>query len=380
MRPSNAWIKELLPPHEPPCVSIYMPMERAKPPAGQINPRLFRELVERACAEMERAYRRKDCRAMSERIYSLIPEEGFWVGPRDAIAVFASPDLLRLVDLQQRVESFVSVADNFHVKPLIRMLEVDQRYQVLALTLHGVRIFAGDRDGLRELDSSRIPQNPETVSKMRLNHLVDSATDLATPDTQYPGEGTAPAGVPADRFMKAVDKAVWEHFSRDARLPLILVADEKPNVLFRSVTRNDYLAAEGSMHDPKGMDAARLHRETWRLVEPRFWREAQAIVDRYMAAKARQRGSSELQPVADAAVIGRVDTLLVDAARQIPGRLEPRDDGAGAEFIPAGLKDPAADDVLDDLAEMVLKADGAVLVLPPDMMPTTSGLAAIYRY
>jgi len=40
----------------------------------------------------------------------------------------------------------------------------------------------------------------------------------------------------------------------------------------------------------------------------------------------------------------------------------------------------ALDDVLDDLAEMVLKMDGQVLVLPRENMPTDSGVAAIYRY
>jgi hypothetical protein len=97
-----------------------------------------------------------------------------------------------------------------------------------------------------------------------------------------------------------------------------------------------------------------------------------------MAAQAHHRGSAELQPVADAAAVGRVDTLLVDAAKHIPGRLEPSD--AGVQVRPAEWNDPHADDVLDDLAEMVLRADGAVLVLPPEMMPTTTGLAAIYRY
>ena len=38
------------------------------------------------------------------------------------------------------------------------------------------------------------------------------------------------------------------------------------------------------------------------------------------------------------------------------------------------------DDVLDDLAEMVLKMDGQVYVLSSDQMPTDAGVAAVYRY
>ena len=37
-------------------------------------------------------------------------------------------------------------------------------------------------------------------------------------------------------------------------------------------------------------------------------------------------------------------------------------------------------DCLDDLAEMVLRMKGTVVVVPRERMPTESGLAAVYRY
>jgi hypothetical protein len=46
----------------------------------------------------------------------------------------------------------------------------------------------------------------------------------------------------------------------------------------------------------------------------------------------------------------------------------------------AQLDDGVADDLLDDLAELVLRQDGQVLVLPQVAMPSDTGVAAIYRY
>jgi hypothetical protein len=80
--------------------------------------------------------------------------------------------------------------------------------------------------------------------------------------------------------------------------------------------------------------------------------------------------------VARAAAQGHVGTLLVQGDVQIPG-IFLRDDG----FIaPAALDNPHADDVLNELAEIVLKQDGQVLILPKQAMPTDTGVAAIYRY
>jgi hypothetical protein len=36
--------------------------------------------------------------------------------------------------------------------------------------------------------------------------------------------------------------------------------------------------------------------------------------------------------------------------------------------------------VLDDIAELVLKNGGQVVVMPKDRMPTQTGAAAIYRF
>ena len=36
--------------------------------------------------------------------------------------------------------------------------------------------------------------------------------------------------------------------------------------------------------------------------------------------------------------------------------------------------------MLDDLAERVLKTGGEVIMVPPERMPSKTGLAAIYRF
>ena len=48
--------------------------------------------------------------------------------------------------------------------------------------------------------------------------------------------------------------------------------------------------------------------------------------------------------------------------------------------LPGDLSDPEMDDVLDDLAELVLRMKGDVVVVPAERMPSTTGAVAIYRY
>jgi hypothetical protein len=81
--------------------------------------------------------------------------------------------------------------------------------------------------------------------------------------------------------------------------------------------------------------------------------------------------------VAQAAVEGRIDRLVVDVDRAVPGRFD-----AATGRIEIARADEAAglDDLLDDLAAKALQTGSEVLVVPSDRMPSTTGIAAIYRY
>ena len=63
----------------------------------------------------------------------------------------------------------------------------------------------------------------------------------------------------------------------------------------------------------------------------------------------------------------------MDAGKLVPGGLD-HASGAVTFDDPAN---PKGDDLLDDLAEFVLRRGGEVVVAPSDRMPTRSGAAAI---
>ena len=93
-------------------------------------------------------------------------------------------------------------------------------------------------------------------------------------------------------------------------------------------------------------------------------------------ASAEGLGDDDIAQVARSVVGGRVATLLIEADREIPGRI----DAATGDIAFDNLAHPEVDDVLDDLGMSVLKMGGQVVIVPAERMPTKSGIAAIYRY
>jgi hypothetical protein len=100
------------------------------------------------------------------------------------------------------------------------------------------------------------------------------------------------------------------------------------------------------------------------------------LIEAYDEAASRNGGIEGVFGIAHAAVEGRVKTLFVEDNRQLPGKI---DEDTGIVVFD-DLAQPDVNDVLDDIARLVVKKGGTVIVLPTQYMPTNTGAAAILRY
>jgi hypothetical protein len=364
----------LLAARRPPCVSIYLPTSPIFPDSQQ-NPILYRDLLR----QVEDGLRRKYPDAVNELLERLGGVGGdalFWTQRCNGLAVFAAADLFEVLDLTKRVGPLAVVADSFHVKPLLRLLQMPDRFQVLGLTRNRVRMFEGDRDGLEEIDLKGVPATMEEALAAPPRRGEDVAAGHTRPfpvagaghPGGHPAKGTD-AKIDAEAFFQVVDRAVWERHSRPSGLPLILAALPVNQALFRKVSHNSQLLGEGVERDPDAATPRQLAEAAAPLLESRHKAELRKIIDDYHAAHARGQGSDNLAEVARAAQEGRVGALLIDETRYVPG--------TGGSPQPGG---ESGADLLDDIGEAVLRQKGNVLVVPSECVPSRTGLAAIYRY
>ena len=368
--------------HEPPCLSLYQPTHR-RHPENQQDPIRFRNLVKELEASLRQKYPTAETQVLLEPFDALAHDAEFWSHTLDGLAVLGGPGIFRALRIPQQVAELAVVADSFHTKPLRRFLQSVDRYQVLGLSLDGVRLFEGNRHALDELDL--VPAVPRTIADALGGTLTEPHQTVAS----YGGVGGASnrmhhghggkadeADIDAERFFRAVDRAILEHYTKPSGLPLILAALTEHHYLFHLISQNPLLVDQGIRLNPDSLPADELRALAWQAVEPRYRARLATLRDRFEQARSKSLGSDDLAQVAEASISGRVETLLIDADRQIAGRL----DGATGRVELANLSDAHIDDLLDDLAELVAKKGGTVLVIPSERMPSRTGLAAIYRY
>ena len=380
-------LQTLIHAHEPPCVSLYQPTHR-RHPDNQQDPIRFKNLVRLIEGSLAQSYPSRETRTLLAPLQALATDTAFWNHTLDGLAVLAAPGQFRVFQLQHPVRELAVVADSFHVKPLLRVVQSADRYQVLCVTRQSARVFEGNRDALDQLESDAFPAGIVAAlgdQRTEPHQTVASyGTGTGGPGPMYHGHGSRKDEVDKDteRYFRAVDRAMIAQFSKPSALPLVLAALPEHQSVFRQVSQNAALLDAGVEGDPESISVEQLRDAAWGAVESQYVGRLVQLANTFSSKEAHQQATSDLADAARAAIEGRVSHLLVEEERSVPGRI---DSTTGRIDLATGrsdasMDDPDVGDVLDDLAEAVLRTGGDVVIVSKEHMPSKSGLAAILRY
>lgn len=367
----------------PPCLSLYQPTHRHHP-GNQQDPIRFRNLVKALEESLLQQFTKDEIPPLLEPFLALAENRDFWNHTLDGLAVLGAKSIFRVYKLQRPVAALAVVADSFHTKPLVRILQSADRYQVLGLNRQEIKLFEGNRDALDEIEPAQ--DVPRTITQALGDELTDPHQTVASyggvgggQSPMHHGHGGKESEIDIDeeRFFRAVDRAILEHHSQPSGLPLILAALPQHHQLFHEVSHNPFLIDESIDIYPDTLSSIdELRRRAWQVIEPHYLARLAALVEEFGSARSKGLGHDEPSHVAKAVVDGRVATLLIEADRKVPGRI----DAATGDIEFNDLEHPEVDDVLDDLGALTRKMGGSIVIVPPERMPTETGIAAIYRY
>jgi hypothetical protein len=376
-------IQELLSLHPAPCLSLYMTTHRSHPDNLQDVYR-FKSLVKELEKSLLFKYSAVEVQKHLEPFEALGSDNGFWNHTLDGLAVFSAIGFFKFVGLHKPVDEIAMAADSFHTKPLRQYLQSVDRYHVLGLSHHDIRLFEGNRHSLVEI---KLPANiPKTITEALGDELTEKHSTVASyggtggeSSSMHHGHGgkKEEEGKDTERFFRLIANVIYENYSKATGWPLILAALPEHHNLFQKLNNNPMLLPKGIPMNPTSVSMDKLITMAWKTMEPEYLQKLDNLADRFEQAKANGKGSDDYKEVAVAAVEGRVDTLLSEADRMIAVRITNLVTGNTQK---KDLDNPKVDDLLDDMGELVTKMGGRVLILPSERMPSQTGLAAIFRY
>ncbi|HSK13009.1 MAG TPA: hypothetical protein VK907_07315 [Phnomibacter sp.] len=376
-------LKELLSYEGAPCISIYMPAHQSHPDNLQ-DPIHYKKLLKRIETSLLQQHSINEIKPQLVPFETLMNDRNFWNHTTPGIAIFGTTGLFKVIGLQESVDELAIVADSFHTKPLRQYLQTADRYHVLGLSRNRIQIFEGNRHSLVEITV------PEEMHATLPALLGDELTEKHSTVASYGGVGNGSVDMhhgdggikdqidnDTKKFFRYISSEIAVKFSKPSGLPLVLAALPEHHSLFQEVNKSSFLLETGIPKDPQYISYEDLAKLAWEVMEPVYLQKIITLAEQFGQAKANNMGSDDLETVAAAVAEGRVATLLIEAARIIPGKITDNDTGS-IENDP--IKNPEIDDLLDDIAQMATTMGSEVFVIPSVDMPSQTGLAAIFRY
>lgn len=376
-------LKALIERQDGPCVSLFMPTHRAGADTQQ-DPIRFRNLLRQAEERLlARGLRRPDVNALLEPARKLHADSAFWWHQSDGLAVFLAEDLVRSYRVPLNLDELATVADRFHVKPLLPLFTGDGRFYVLAISQNAVRLLQGTRHSVDEVE---VPDMPASLAdalgideKEGVQVRSGGAYSKAEGGGIFHGHDVTPQEKAHIRqFFHRVDERLRPALSGE-RAPLVLAAVDFLFPIYEDANGYGYLVTdEGIEGNPEELSNQALHQGAWAIVAPLFKQAQAEAAAEYaqLAGSGDVRASNQPGEVVAAAYHGRVKTLFVPVGVQQWGRFDP-ETGAVALHADAERDD---EDLLDFAAIHTLVNNGAVYAVPPDQVPGGALIAAVFRY
>lgn len=361
-----------------PFVSLYMPTSRLTTETKE-NAIRFKNLLKIVEAQLGKGWDKKSSDTIYNGLKTLGADTEFWSHQLDGLAILAAEDQCVIYRLQRDVREYAEVSDRFHIKPLLYAYQGDDSYQVLALNKTDFKLFEGNIYALREVmlpEEERVTLKDVVGDLFEENH-ISTVSQGGRGSTYGGGTGSKrdEEAVDTEKYFRFVDRYVAEKHSKRTDLPLILAGLPEYHAEFHKLSHNTHLVEDGIRKDTDAMDLKTLREAAWSVMEPRYLENITAHGARFLEAQSKGNGSSDLEEVAKAALDGRVEVLMLDLDKIIPGRLTLEDGTIGTVE-----SDAEKGDVLNDLALASLVRKSKIFVLPQGKMPVDSGVAAIYRY
>ncbi len=360
--PSESELRLLAAIAEPAVVSIYLPTTPLSEQAAA-DATALRNLVGEAMEAVRQQpdLPRGDDSVIEEQLLDLVDDDEFWAHQSHGLGVITTAAGQWTFRLPHRPEPQAHVDTKAHLLQLISA-GAAQDAHVLCLSEGAVRLVDVAAD---------LPPKEEKVA--------DLPTDAASAVGKSSINDRSPSGrlvgsegkrVRIRQYARAVDDALMPVLRGDER-PLVLVATQPVNAIFRQVCSAPTLLADGVEASPDKWSLTEVAEAVRPVLAAHVAQSDADLAGLVEERRSQRRIANDLADVARAATIGAVATLVVD--RECGERGTIGDDG--------GLTLDAAGPVLvEELARRVITHGGRVLALPAERLPGGEAVTAVLRY
>jgi hypothetical protein len=365
------------------CISIFMPTHAAGRD-GQQDVLRLKNLTAKAERDLlEQGMRSPEVRKLLQPVRDLPGEPSFWEKRSQGLALFVADGVFDRFRVPLSLDEAVVVNQRFQVKPLVPLLNANERYYLLAFSQNRVRFFKGDHSGCHETAVEGLPEsmakalNYDQVSRSLQVHSGQRGSDYGKQGAVFHGQGDEGdiAKEELAKYFRLIDAALHPVL-RNKQTPMILAAVHYLLPIFRDVSTYPHIARGDLVGNPDHLSDHELHARAWPLVTA--WSEVNqaTAAAKYQQLAGTGKTADDLHQILPAACQGQIETLFVDRGAHRWGSFDVQ---TSEVHLNGQVEKQPADDLLDLAAVQTLLNRGTVYSVNTEKCPSPP-ICAVLRY
>ena len=322
--------------------------------------RRFRETLEQARECLEKTMKPEEVTRFLEPIRLFSEDTTVLRGLKGNVGVFRTESSFRVLSLPIPVENICIMASSFHIKPLLRWIQMDREFLILGLAEDSASLYVGTQSSLQLVDSVIFPEILQSPS--------DGADYLSL-------KAQRDRKVKLDQTMQWLSEWLVD-MTRDAQPRLFVAGQSELTGLFFGECRyaNTFEAAIWpSFSERKINEIVSAVRAKQRLESKT---RLERLLMEFNLADDLKLANKNIFRIAKEAMRGRVKKLVIADDINIFGMIDRQ---TGGLAIHPGQLNNEDDDILDDLAQEVLARGGEVVVVERGQIPKGMSILAIFE-
>ncbi len=307
------------------------------------------EAIKVASEDLKPILSRDERKKFLKPLHALLRDQSTLSTIKGNIGIFRSQNFFRVLHIPVHVEEYSTVASSFHVKPLLRWKQEDRAFRLLVVSDRMSCLYSGTQHSLRPMDTfiskkQRRLRSLESLSKFWRKVATDAKQEN----------------------LKELLIWVEEKLTKDSEAlspPLYIVGSEESKEFLVQQLSDPNIRR---MDETSSRDLAKAVAKIRASLREESDKTIKEKLSDFAVADALDMTESNLFKIAKAAEQGLVKKLIVAADRKLFGKLSAK---SGKLTLHQADIDHEDEDVLDDIAQKVVRRGGEVFVSPIRKIP-----------
>lgn len=357
-------------------ISVTMPTHRKGEEIKQ-DPIRLKNLLNTVDEKLiERGMKQAEVDELLKPAKDLLDKPMFWSHQDQGLVIYLAKDHFNYYQLPYPVEEKAYVNTHFLITPILPMVSMDGKFNVLAISRKNARLLQCTRSEAVDITPMGVSTNVDDYLEVAQEKQLQFHTGAEGNKAMFFGHGGGGEEQQAvlEAYFRELENGVTAELRKEHN-PLVMIGLEDNLAFYKTINEYGRTVENALNANPDDLKPRELREEGWKVIQDYFLKDMYQSLEQF-SEKTNDKVSNNLSEVIESTVMGKSKTIFITQGEDRWGHY----DEASHQVHLTDNPSNGDVDLLNWLAVKGRETGSNVYILPREEMPMKSTVAAEYRF